>query len=74
MGLMQSNRDLDSSVLLWGVLGLIFFIMACLFFIRPELITNELLHFVLGALFGGLAMAFGFFFRNGKTEIPPPTN
>ena len=65
MSLMQSNKDLDSSVLLWGVLGLIFFILACLFFVRPTLITKELLHFVLGSLFGGLAMAFGFFFRNG---------
>ena len=68
MGLIQNNRDLDSSVLLWGVLILLFLIMAAIFFLQPTFLTNELLHLVFGSLLGILATAAGFFFRNHNGE------
>lgn len=68
MGLIQNNRDLDSSVLLWGVLILLFLIMAGIFVLQPTFLTNELLHLVFGSLLGILATAAGFFFRNHNGE------
>ena len=58
MALFKDNRELDSSIVAWIILGIVIMILVGLFVLElratgdKRYLTPELIHFILGTVFG----------------------